>query len=96
MHERILYKMRDKIRSRQYIMTLHAEDEMEDDDLSIFDVESCILTGEIIERQKDSQTGEWKYLVKGSALSGSLIVSVGKISPTDKLVLITVYREQKL
>jgi hypothetical protein len=93
MHERILYKMRDKIRSRQYIMTVHAEDEMEDDDLSIFDVESCILTGEIVERQKDSQTGEWKYLVKGRALLGNLVITVGKISPTDTLVIITIYRE---
>ncbi len=92
MHERILYKMRVKVRSRQYVMTLHAEEEMEDDELSIFDIESCILTGEIVERQKDSQTGEWKYLVKGHALLGNLIVTVGKLGPTDKLVLITVYR----
>ena len=37
-------------------MTLHAEEEMDDDGLSIFDVERALLTGEIIERQKDYQT----------------------------------------
>jgi hypothetical protein len=50
-HQRILEEIRDKVRLRQYIMTLHAEEEMNDDELSIFDLERCILTGEIIERQ---------------------------------------------
>ncbi|WP_353740573.1 DUF4258 domain-containing protein [Desulfoferrobacter suflitae] len=45
--------MREKIRTRQYVMTVHAEEEMDEDGLSIFDVERCILTGEIIARQKD-------------------------------------------
>jgi len=59
--ERILTEIRDKIRLRQYIMTAHAEEEMNDDELSIFDLERCVLTGEIAERQKDKETGEWKY-----------------------------------
>jgi hypothetical protein len=74
-------------------MTLHAEEEMEDDGLSIFDVESCVLTGRIIERQRDVATAEWKYLIKGQALSGDVIVAVGKLSVTSSLVLITVYRD---
>ncbi|HAJ37941.1 MAG TPA: hypothetical protein DCL15_19905 [Chloroflexi bacterium] len=84
--------MREKIRRRQYVMTLHAEEEMSDDDLSIFDVERSLLTGEIIERQKDAVTDEWKYLVKGNTVAGDEMVTVAKISPTGKLVIITVYR----
>ena len=38
MHEKILNRIRDYIRTRQYVMTLHAEEEMVDDKLSIFDV----------------------------------------------------------
>lgn len=34
-------------------MTLHAEEEMSDDGLTIYDIEHCILTGKIIERQKN-------------------------------------------
>jgi hypothetical protein len=83
--------MRDKIRTRQYVMTVHANDEMEDDDLTIFDMESAILTGKITERQKDSATGEWKYLCEGQTLYGANIIVVGKISVVNKLVLITVY-----
>jgi Domain of unknown function (DUF4258) len=49
---------------------LHAEEEMKEDDLSIFDVERMILTGDIIERQRDQETGEWKYLVRGHVMDG--------------------------
>ena len=73
-------------------MTLHVEEEMSDDEWSIFDLERCILTGEIIERQKDGDTGEWKYLVEGQTVSNDKIVVVVKISPTGKLVFITTYR----
>lgn len=85
--------MREKIRSRQYVMTLHAEEEMDEDELSIFDIESIILSGSIIERQRDSETAEWKYIVEGETIEGSSASAVGKISATLKLVIITVYRE---
>ena len=68
MFERILNRMRDKVRTRQYIMTLHTEEEMDDDGLSIYDIEHVILSGRIIERQKDSNTFEWKYLIQGNSL----------------------------
>ena len=93
MHEQILAQLREKVRTRQYIMTLHAEEEMNDDGFSIFDVESGLLTGKIRERQKDQVTFEWKYLVAGDSLAGETIVVVTKISPTEKLVIITVWRE---
>lgn len=93
MYERILNQLREKIRTRQYVMTIHADEEMDEDELSIFDVESVILSGKIIERQKDQGTGEWKYLVKGESLAGKSVVTVTKIGPTGKMILITVYRD---
>ncbi len=93
MFEQICDKMREKIRSLEYVMTIHAEEEMENDALSIFDVENGILTGEIVERQKDRETGEWKYLIAGKTLDDARIVVVAKLSLTDKLVIITVYFE---
>lgn len=50
MFEKILKRMREKVHALQYVMTIHAEEEMDSDDLSIFDVERAILTGRIIER----------------------------------------------
>lgn len=86
--------MREKIRQRLYVMTTHAEEEMDNDGLTIFDVESIILTGEVIERQRDRRTGEAKYLIRGETLDGSrTAVVVGKLGPTDKLVILTVYAD---
>jgi uncharacterized DUF497 family protein len=93
MYDRILKQMQEKIRTRQYVMTIHAEEEMVDDNLSIFDVERVVLTGNIIERQKDQDTAEWKYLVEGETTNSNLAVVVAKISITGKLVIITVYVE---
>ncbi len=91
MFDRILKEMRDKIRNRKYILTIHGEEEMVNDSLSIYDVERCILTGRILERQKDKVTAEWKYRINGKSLSGGEVEVVAKLSPTGKLVIITVY-----
>ena len=74
-------------------MTIHADEEMGNDGLTIFDIESVILSGKITERQKDQQPGEWKYLVKGETLNGENVVTVTKLGPTGKLIFITVYRD---
>lgn len=83
--------MQEKIRQNQYVMTLHAEEEMEDDNLSILDVEQAILTGSILERQSDRVTGEWKYRICGITLDNSEAEVIAKLGVTDKVVIITVY-----
>jgi hypothetical protein len=72
-------------------MTLHAEEEMNDDNLSVYDVEQAIFTGEIVESQKDDKTGEWKYRIRGRTVSGGKVEVIVKLSPTGKVVIITVY-----
>ena len=92
MPARSLTRMREKVRRRLYVMTTHAEEEMDNDGLTIFDVESVILTGEIVERQRDRKTREHKYLIRGETIDGTRsAVVVGKLGPTDKLVILTVY-----
>jgi hypothetical protein len=91
MFEQILKRMRERIRTRQYVMTLHAEEEMNDDGLTIYDIERGILTGEILERQKDRVTAERKYRIRGETIDGGEVEVVAKLSPTGKLVIITVY-----
>jgi hypothetical protein len=86
--------MRERVRALDYVMTIHAEEEMEDDDLSILDVEHVILTGEIIERQQDQETGEWKYLIAGYTLADDPLIVVAKLALTRTLVIITVYRDE--
>ena len=91
MFERVLKRMREKVRTRYYVMTLHAEEEMNDDDLTIFDVEHCILVGSIVERQRDIVSAEWKYRVSGESLDGREAEVIAKLSVTGKLVIVTIY-----
>jgi hypothetical protein len=91
MHPRILKRFRDLILSSRYVVTLHAYDEMAADDLTVWDVESAFLTGEILERQRDSSTSEWKYRVRGASIAGTPMEVVAKLAVTGRLVIITVY-----
>ena len=93
MFDRVLKRFRDKIRRRRYVMTVHAEEEMDDDRLSVFDVENAILTGQILERQRERRTREWKYVISGHATDGLSVGVIGKLSPSGHLVILTTYRE---
>ena len=92
MYVRVLEQMRECIRTKLYVMTLHAEEEMSDDNLSIFDIEHIFFTGTIIERQKDNTSAECKYLIEGNTIKRDIATVVAKISITGKLVIITVFR----
>ena len=91
MLEHILARIRGKIRRRQYVVTLHAKREMDEDDLTIYDVEHVILTGEILERQRDFESIEVKYRIQGRTIADFAAEVIAKISPTGKVVVITVY-----
>ncbi len=91
MYERILRRMREKIRSHDYVMTTHADEEMWEDGLSIQDVENAILRGQIVARQEDRYSDQWKYLVRGDSLDSRPVVVVAKVGYARELVVITVY-----
>jgi uncharacterized DUF497 family protein len=93
--QRFLTLFREKIRLRQYLVSIHADEEMKDDDLSVYDVENCILTGAIVERQKSEISGEWKYIIQGHSFDGNVVFVVVKTKSVGKILIITVYREVK-
>lgn len=75
-------------------MTLHAEEEMEEDGFTVVDVENALLTGRIVGRQTDRQSKERKYVVRGrSADDTTDLAVVVKFGPTDLLVILTVYAD---
>ncbi|BAY24237.1 hypothetical protein NIES2100_40310 [Calothrix sp. NIES-2100] len=92
MFDEILQRMREKVTSLEYVMTLHAEEEMNDDNLTIYDIEQAILSGEILERQKDKVTAESKYRIRGTNEDSLEVEVVAKLGVTGKLVIITVYQ----
>ena len=79
------------IRLLNYVVSTHAAEELEDDNLNILDLEDIVLTGKIIERQRDTRTREVKCLGAGVTLDGAAAETVVKIGFTGKLVVITVY-----
>ena len=85
-------RIRDCIRSLNYVVSLHAAEELDDDNLTILDLENIILTGEIIERQRDRQTREVKFVVHGLTIEGHAAETIVKIAPLGALFFITVYR----
>ena len=75
-------------------MTTHADEEADADDFSVFDIESAILTGKIVERQKESETGEWKYVISGEAINGRPLSVVAKFGASGQMLyILTVYAE---
>jgi hypothetical protein len=84
-------RIRDLVRSLNYVVSLHAAEELEDDNLTILDIENIILTGRIVERQRDRQTRETKVLIRGRSLDGREAEVVVKLGLTGALYIITVY-----
>lgn len=89
---RILARMRQKVRDREFVITRHARQEMDEDSLTVYDIERAILSGDITERQKDRSTADRKYRIRGGAILGDPIEVVAKIGLTGRLFIITVYR----
>ena len=83
--------LRHLIRTLSYVVSTHAADELEDDNLTVYDLESIILTGQITERQRDKATRETKHVVHGATLDGRAAEVVAKVGHAGKLFVITVY-----
>lgn len=91
---RLIVRMQDAVRRRRYVLTEQAADEMAGDGLSIFEVESVLFTGEIIERPGDREAGKLRYVIRGESLDGSRsAVVVSRFAPTGKLVILAVYTD---
>lgn len=83
--------LRQLIRTLSYVVSTHAADELEDDKLSILDLENVVLTGQIVERQRDHGTRETKFVIQGSTLDGAAAEVVAKVGHAGRLFIITVY-----
>ena len=91
MAQATIVRFRQLIRTLSYVVSTHAAEELEDDNLSILDLENVVLTGQVQQRQRDGQTSEVKYVIAGNTLDGSLAEAVVKVGFGGKLVIITVY-----
>jgi len=76
-------------------MTVHAMEEMAEDDLDILDVEQAALNGQVVRREKDDPRG-MKYVIEGLAADGETSVGVvGRFLDGERYLIITVYEVTK-
>ena len=71
-------------------MTGHAEEEREDDQLTVADLQGVILTGKVEEVLTDDPRGD-RYVVRGKAQDGREVGIVCRFLASGKLRIITVY-----
>lgn len=75
MFERELKRFRSLFRERKYIITIHALEEIGEDDVLDEDIENVVLRGEIVERQVDRTTKERKYVLTGTDVAVNQLAS---------------------
>jgi hypothetical protein len=76
-------------------MTVHAMEEMAEDDLDIIDIEQAVLSGQVVRREKDDPRGP-KYVVEGLASDGKTRVGVvGRFQGSERYLILTVYEVGK-
>lgn len=92
MWRRIIDKIRNAIRTGNYDMTHHASEEMAEDKLGIFDIESAVLSGKIAKIERDDPRGV-KYVIDGVGTDQSTPIGiVGRFKETGVFLIITVYK----
>jgi hypothetical protein len=87
-----LERIRSAILDGRYVLTEHAYEEMDDDDLDVLDVESAILTGEIDQTLTNDPRGT-RYVVIGNVTDLETQVGVVvRFVEYNQLLVITVYQ----
>ena len=95
MPHRLIERIRQKILLRDYDLTVHAIEEMAEDDLDVLDIEQAVLNGQVVRRHIRDPRGT-KYAIEGMALDGERVVGiVGRFHGTDRFLIITVYDVNK-
>ena len=95
MPHRLIERIRQKILLRDYDFTIHATEEMAEDDLDVLDIEHAVLNGQVVRRHKHDPRGT-KYTIQGLALDGERVVGlVGRFHAVNRFLIITVYDVRK-
>jgi hypothetical protein len=83
-------RIRQAIRTQQYRISSHANDEMSDDALEAQDIEGIILTGTITQRfTRDPRST--RYEVAGTTTAGRRACVVCRFLTSGVLLIITAY-----
>jgi hypothetical protein len=86
-----LHSIQGAILRGEYDVTVHAVEEMAEDDLDIFDIECALTSGDLINAETDDPRGA-RYTIVGKAVNGRTRVGViGRFKETGVFLIITAY-----
>ena len=88
--KRTIDNLREQIRDQRYVISVHANEEMSNDELIALDVENTILTGRIAKRFTKDPRGA-RYEVVGQACDGRPVVVICRILSNGWLRMVTVF-----
>lgn len=92
MPRRTFDRIKAAIRAGGYDLTVHATEEMAEDELGILDVETSIVNGKIVKSEKDDPRGT-RYTTHGTGTDRAIRVgTVGRFTETGRYLIITVYK----
>jgi len=89
---RTLERIRAAIRKGSYDMTVHAVEEMAEDELDMTDVEISIQSGRIMKTQKDDPRGARQTIHGTGADRTTHVGTVGRFTGTGRYLIVTVYK----
>ena len=87
----ILNIIRKRVEEGLYYLTEHADAEAIDDNFDIYDIERCLLYGDI----RRTWPRDKKYEILGESRDGKVIGIVCRLTMTGKVRIITVYEDKK-
>ncbi len=87
MYPRILQQIQAFIRQGAYVLSVHVENELENDGFTDQDLETSILNGAIVRRERDTISRP-KYVIEGTALDGRGLTAVVQPFQIRQLVVI--------
>jgi hypothetical protein len=92
MPQRLLERIRRLVRELRYEISDHAWDEMAEDNLLIVDVETAMLTGNVVREDKGDPRGT-VYVLEGISTDGETTIGVViRFNQRENLLVITAYK----
>lgn len=88
--KRTIDRLRGLIRDQEYQISIHANEEMSNDELIAVDIESAIFTGKVIKRFTKEARGT-RYEVTGQACDGRPVAVICRIPGNGWLRIVTVF-----
>ena len=86
----VLSQIQQEVINKNYFISSHAEEEMQNDALEIEDIENAILKG-IINKKLTHDIRGTRYCIEGPAIDQRIIEVICRYNEKRKVLIITVY-----